>query len=146
MPYTNDTADRSQDTLGTVKTFYTTTTPSGNLVQPVAGVEIEASWADSGASGVDVYTKATTETVVYEIIVANGDSQDLWLGIVNSASTPSGGETMLVPAKVAAGENTYIYFPSGYRLTTGCQLVMSTTMLTVTLPATNACKITVRAA
>lgn len=144
MPFIDTTATRSNDTTGTLKTFYLATTPAGNVVQPTAGVEIEGTWADSGAAGVDIYSAQAAECVVYEVIVANGGSQALWVGMVNSASTPSGGETMLVPAKVAPGENAYIYFPSGYLLSTGCQVVVSTTMLTVTLPVTNACKITVR--
>ena len=77
--------------------------------------------------------------------VANPDTQNLWLCLVDKATAPVNGDVPVQVVLVPQGTNNTIEGPSGIgnqelglRCHTGIVLCLSTTVGSVTLPATDA--------
>lgn len=141
MALDNNTTDRSQDTTGTVRRFWTPTTEDGaKLVQPMMPISAEALWVNDTTSLAKYYLFKASAGSIYEAFYANTDTQDLWFGLVNHNVGTDGevaGKKLLFPWCVPAGRSGFYEWPAYYRFTTGCILACSTTANVVTLPASN---------
>lgn len=138
MSYTNDSADRTQDTEGTLKTFHLLL-KDGEVYQVVMPPDADGDWGNSGASLVETDTADASATSVYEIRCSldTTASANYWFCLVDKASDPANSDTIIDAIWVAPGGTATLSYPGGYPMSSGCGVCLSTTLTTVTLPGEN---------
>lgn len=135
MSYTDDSAARTQDTEGTLKTFHLLL-KGGEVYQVVMPPDADGDWSNTSGGLVEAHSAVASATSVYEVRCNLDDAAaaNYWMCIVDKATAPANSDVVIDAVKVTIGGTSTITFPGGRPLTNGLALCISSTLDTVTLP------------
>ena len=110
---------------------------NGETYQVVMGNEADGTRGNSGPALLETDSASAVAGAVYEVRCRSTYGTNVSLCLVDKASDPANGDTIVDMVDLPANGTATLYYPTGFPVTLGAGVCVSTTATTVTLPASN---------
>lgn len=136
MAYTDGSVTRAeQSDTGNGTDSIKSKVRNGKTYQVVMGNEADGTRGNSGASLLETDSASSSAGAVYEIRCRSNYGTTVNLCLVDKATDPDNGDTIVDMVDLPAYGTATLYYPTGFPVNNGVGVCVSTTATTVTLPA-----------